>query len=901
MLTFDPDQPETMRYIFLLLVAFGFFKLSAQTGNYFLTHYGPNDHPGNLMCVDIAQDHHGIFYYATRKGVLVFDGKNWELLSNQGAIYSLSFFEGDTPALYWAGDAGYGKIEKDPAGRNILTRLSADDTRDIFESLVLPTGTYFLSSQTLFIQGKEIKRLQASQSTGLFTSMFELFGQVYVVTENRGPLMVTTQDQLVEPSFRFPSHEVIFASRQGNGYLLGFGADSVYKIDESFKFTKLTLEDQQYITASVMIGGTWVNHDLFVLGTLRGGLIFIHPATGKTQEIINYNTGLPDNEIFALMSGKNQSIWAAHEYGFTRVAAQLPFRSFSHYPGLSGNLLCAKTFQDQVYVGTSLGLFYLEKQELFEEISYFVTERVPDKNTAAPAPSQPVDESISPKRGFLRFKKKQRVEKQTAAIDQAGKPQYRQMKKTTRVLRSSQFVYKKVTGIDAKVTQLVQFGDNLIAAGLSGLFQIKGKEAVVFEQEPIRNLYASRHLNGLIASTYSDEIRTYSFQKNAWLKQNPLPNFHDQVTTIIDGEQNQLWLLGPDKAYQLNLSNAQIESLNTFAIHNPQLDENLGLWIKNDLVVVNTSGFFKYDQIKKTFITIDSLPPPSDYVSHGNDLLFHDTHRWQKLGGNTMHKHNLSLINLLPDVRFMAMDETQRSMWLIRGNNLFRFLTDDFNAEAMSAPILCRSIKQGDEIKSFQELALDENNAISFEFTQADYFAAEAIEFRYKLAGLDKTWSAWSRENRHIDFPYLPSGNYELYIESRNVFGVLQQAAPIAFEVLPPYWQRTWFYALEFIVFAVLVLLSYRLSGRYLIVSRVLSLLTIIMLIQFIQTVVSEVFETRASPVMDFFIQVMVAFLILPVEGYMRSRMIGLSSEEAKAKLTQLIQRKGKSPDANTE
>jgi hypothetical protein len=96
----------------------------------------------------------------------------------------------------------------------------------------------------------------------------------------------------------------------------------------------------------------------------------------------------------------------------------------------------------------------------------------------------------------------------------------------------------------------------------------------------------------------------------------------------------------------------------------------------------------------------------------------------------------------------------------------------------------------------------------------------------------------------------------------------------VSFEVLPPYWKRTWFYALEFLLFASLVVLSFRLSTRYHVISRLLSLLTIILLIQFIQTVIGETFETRASPVMDFFIQVLVAVLILPVEGYLRNLLL---------------------------
>ncbi len=47
------------------------------------------------------------------------------------------------------------------------------------------------------------------------------------------------------------------------------------------------------------------------------------------------------------MVDKSQGIWAAHEYGFTRVSPYLPYRSFGHYPGLAGNLLCATSFMEK--------------------------------------------------------------------------------------------------------------------------------------------------------------------------------------------------------------------------------------------------------------------------------------------------------------------------------------------------------------------------------------------------------------------------------------------------------------------------------------------------------------------------------------------------------------------------
>jgi hypothetical protein len=168
-----------------------------------------------------------------------------------------------------------------------------------------------------------------------------------------------------------------------------------------------------------------------------------------------------------------------------------------------------------------------------------------------------------------------------------------------------------------------------------------------------------------------------------------------------------------------------------------------------------------------------------------------------------------------------------------------------------------------------------EHSAVRFEVVQPDYINPEAVEFRYRLTGMTEEWSDWSSTNNNIQFPYLPTGAYTLEVQGKNIFGKLSELNPLSFQVKPPYWKRPWFYAMEFGVFALLVLLSFRLSTRYRIVSRLLSLLTIILLITFIQTVIGSVIQlSNDSPVIDFFIQVLVALLVLPVEGYLRNLML---------------------------
>ena len=175
-----------------------------------------------------------------------------------------------------------------------------------------------------------------------------------------------------------------------------------------------------------------------------------------------------------------------------------------------------------------------------------------------------------------------------------------------------------------------------------------------------------------------------------------------------------------------------------------------------------------------------------------------------------------------------------------------------------------------------KELRVNENeSALTFEFIQPEYVSLQAIEYHYWVTGLQTTWSDWSTVNNIINFPFLPPGDYSVKVESRDLFGKITKLDTVEVSVVPPYWKRPWFYALEFLVFGALVVLSLRLnvsSKKYRILSQFLSTLTVVLLIQFIQTVMSANISLRSTPVADFFIQVVIALLILPAENFLRKR-----------------------------
>lgn len=892
-----------MKYLFFAMLLFLSTALLAQSGNFFLSHYAPGNKAFDNVCFDIVQDQRGVFYFASPSGVLEFDGRNWDLIQGSGSIFSLRIAA--SGSIYWSGTQGFGKITINDHGKAILQQLSDEKAKDIFQSVNIQNQVYFLSEHHVFVLDEStsgIKAIPATNFTGSFTGIVEILGRPHISTV-RGEIYSIVEEKLSRTNLGLdPGTAIVSSIQLDNKFLVVTNYNGVVLFEEGLQPRFIHLQDSAYAIANVITSAVWVNKQLIALGTLRGGVLFVNPYSGETQEIVSYSTGLPDNEVFALMSDRNQNVWVAHDYGFTRIAPYLPLRSFSHYPGLQGNILCASSFRNTVYVGTTLGLFKLQREDFYEEMVYYVDVEVKDKKGALSKGtplakdqteiSTAVPEVESKKKGFFNFLKRKKEKTDVAdkkdlpdskdqhdtsevpAQKESTSPVFRKEKRTQRILRSSQYVYKKIPGIEAKVTQLTIVGTKLVATGLAGAYDVDGLQAKAIVEQPVRFAFFSQAHNMFLLSTYENEILTVEHVDRRWQFLNIFNNLDDQINFIFEGKQKELWLCSLDKVYRLEVDNRTV--LNIQAMNLPgSLQKVVGIEWNGSILMANAAGFYRFDRSSNTFNQIDSLPAPQFYFASKENVWYRDDHQWHNIGQST--QSNLQLLNLFNDLRFIASDDATENLWLVSSNNeLFKFFGEKISPYESGYEVILKSIRMGDQqLAGLNQMEIDQHGSIlSFAVVQPDYVNPLAVEYRYFLKGLHQNWTDWSSANNTFDFPYLPAGNYTLEVQAKNIFGKITSAESLTFEVQPPYWKRSWFYALEFAVFASLVILSFRLSNRYRIVSRLLSLLTIILLIEFIQTVIGATFAAKDSPVSDFFIQVVVALLILPVEGYLRNLML---------------------------
>jgi len=351
---------------------------------------------------------------------------------------------------------------------------------------------------------------------------------------------------------------------------------------------------------------------------------------------------------------------------------------------------------------------------------------------------------------------------------------------------------------------------------------------------------------------------------------------------MFEDKLQNIWLCARTHVFKVETVDNEITDVVNVPFSNPSMDEPLGVALGSE-VYVAASGFFnRYDISQNGFVRFNNnqLPGAKKYFASAGSFWFHDGHQWRTFDDNMKKSLRLEWLGLFQNIRYIAPTGNGEGLWVITaGNELYNFTGNKLAAEQSDYPLFLREVRaQQSKIAPARSLRISQlESTVSFEFIQPDYLGMKAIEYRYLVQGLSKDTSAWSASNNIVNFSYLPTGDYKVIIQTRDLMGKKSKVEQIDLQVEPPLWKQSWFYAAEFAFFSMLVFLSLKLgsaNSRYRFLSRLLSLLTVIMLIQFIQTVVSSQISFKSTPVIDFFVQVTIALLVLPIEGYLRKFML---------------------------
>lgn len=864
-------------YLPLLLITLSVYS---QEGDFYMNHYSPSGGSGDLIIYDIKTDNYGLLWMATSNGLIRYDGNSWDFYETPSAALSLLI---DEQNRVFAGCVSeVGKMTYLKSAFRYQTIYENKDTSDFyFEAKKSGEFKYFIGNNSLVILDEE------NNSKVLNADYFSLLSKddqvvaytkdsVYSFNQENG-----TPERTVSKGFR---------------YLKSFGNTSktillredgvIESLDsKALPHSEKLLENEFFVN-----DGAFINDSLFVVTSIDKGAVFLNLNDTSYFKVINYYSGLPDNEILSVHIDREGGVWFSHQFGLTRIMPLFPTRSFSNFKGLSGQMSHSIFHMDKLWVSTSLGVYYLEQDTTYRTKVYYDVVPLKPVQTAPPPPKPSTEEKGLI--GGLFGKKKNANEpnlfrKITSKVnefmdDQVDKitgknSDVRYVRREEKTPINITVEYAKVEGTDGKIDQLIEFEGLLLASGTSGIFEINDKSSALVVDEPMKEILPVSK-SKLMVYSYSGDLILFEKEKKIWYELWRIP-VNDEVLSMYYDSSDKLWVAGPENLYQMSLNDTSLVVQNKYEISNQFFDDLNFIEFEGNISFINSEGFFTIDQQTGEIVEPEKV---SQIIKNIDDHLIdnlgnvwaYDGRVWYRISSDGKVQP-FEYLSLFPQIQNLYYDSNTDKYWLITADNqLLSYDLDKEIALGNQYNLVVKNLKSQNRVfQTDGKFSLDyDDNSLVVELSKPDYTGLLQTQYQYRLDGLNAEWSDWTGSTV-IDFTYLPPGAYQLLVRAKDSFGRQDEKEVIAFNVKTPYWQSPWFYALQIIVFLSLVIVSSRLNqsssaNRFL--SGALTIFTIVLFIEFLQSVISSYFSFGSGPVISFLLDAVVALFIFPLEKFLR-------------------------------
>jgi|GEM_PF-433245 len=402
-MNFAPTSIFFMKIKTLLLLVFLIIPwlTQAQRGQIMLTHVRENNQFQNWS---VAQDSLNNMYFANRKGILQYNGERWNFIDTRAMPYAL-YTHPSSGKVYVGAEQDIGYLKTNETGRHIYKSLTPKTSIPGKFINIEPVDSviYFMSQQVIIRIDpsqpgqKKFWRAEANQP---FTGMVHNNQHVFINQWNEG-LHRLQSDTLfpIVSGYKLKNQEILFSlPYDSTRVLIGTDANRLYLFD-GMKISPYRVANHSYLAQGIISGAENISQRYLALSTLAGGAVIIDKKAREIRYTINYQTGLPDDEVAALELDRQGGLWICHASGITRAHWDLPAKNFSHYPGFEGRPLHALKHQGTLYLATSEGLYHLGKEKKYreKEVTVRVEKEVPDqsrsKKQAASASQQKNKES----------------------------------------------------------------------------------------------------------------------------------------------------------------------------------------------------------------------------------------------------------------------------------------------------------------------------------------------------------------------------------------------------------------------------------------------------------------------------------------------------------------------------
>jgi len=309
--------------IFLFAVTIGYSQITTIAQKH-VKSYGPELSKGGEFIYEVASDNLGVLYFATDKGVVVYDGETWDVFSIKDTITSSLEYDSIRQRLWVGGYGNFGYLIKDSGKRYRYICLSDSvfkrrPFKQVWQILPSKDKVTFMSEDRHFVIRDDV----VAERELKYTYVYEVGGIEYFSKLGSGTGLSILQGSELkkiwnQSPLKYESTFQIFALDQNN-HLLFTPYDGVFihhlPTNEVSRYTQklnqLMIDNEFYhaypLSDSILAIGTW-KHGV-VITDLRGNLV----------EQVTMNNGVLSNGVSDIIPDGFGKLWAATDYGISVI------------------------------------------------------------------------------------------------------------------------------------------------------------------------------------------------------------------------------------------------------------------------------------------------------------------------------------------------------------------------------------------------------------------------------------------------------------------------------------------------------------------------------------------------------------------------------------------------------
>lgn len=692
----------------------------------------------------------GLIYVGNNSGVLEFDGERWRLipLPDNSAARGLSV---DARGRIWACSAtGLFRLEPDERGtlqaRSMRERMQATAklTADFHGCVATSRGIYAQDRLRLWflpVDDGPAQVWRLSKTNATLLALWVEDDEPHVLLGERPIVIVRLHEDRLERLGTPPLRVLAMRTEPG--------ASKHYLANDRLSTRRAeSVEDRRYpFKAEAIQAAAFLADGRIVLGTVGDGVL-LADRDHRLLQRIDRRAGLPANSVKAVMEDREGGVWLALSYGLARLQLDSPDARHGPAQGLEGTVQSLARHDGRLFAAGTEGLFV---------------------------------------RGL------------------GGR-------------------FDAVSGARHNQTKLLDTGEWLLSLStqLVGLRQGGDAKPRSIEERTHYDVLPLVGQRGWYAFGANDGVRWARFEEDRWISKGPARAFREPSRPLLEAPAGVVWATSADKLWQLDLRAglSQNAPARQFGPEQGVSKPPTSMFVLGGEILAACDGrLLRFDLPSDRFVPetriagFDSLGVERSYVDHSgivwlqgpppdrqiHRLLPDVAERWR-----TEALPGEALRHLQPATHFH--DPATQTFW-IGGHGAL--ISRDLTWQPANSPkppaAMVRRIETGtgELLGASSDPAVGpmpgrlgpDTTSLRISFAAptyaSDHDGVVHTEYRTRLDGLDREWTAWSRRTDR-DFTNLAWRDFMFRVQARDDAGRIGSEATIALAIVPPWWAARW-------------------------------------------------------------------------------------------------------------